>query len=177
MRALGLVHIPEDRHRLGMVGAFAAAESAILGYQRDPAYCGTLLIDNAEVARRAGLLMERFDVRPRAPGLRSAAFSGGNQQKLILARELAREPRIVLAGQPTRGLDIGAIEFVHRRLIERRDAGAAVLLVSAELDEILSLADRILVMFGGRIVGDMPAAEADERKLGLLMANIRSEAA
>jgi simple sugar transport system ATP-binding protein len=177
MRALGLAHVPEDRHRLGMVGAFAAAESAILGYQRDPAYCGAVAIDNAEVARRAGLLMERFDVRPRAPGLRSAAFSGGNQQKLILARELAREPRIVLAGQPTRGLDIGAIEFVHRRLIERRDAGAAVLLVSAELDEILSLSDRILVMFEGRIVGELPAAEADERKLGLLMANVRPEIA
>jgi len=177
MRALGLAHVPEDRHRLGLVGGFSAAQSSILGYQRDPAYCGRVLIDNADVTRRAADLMERYDVRPRAPELRSAAFSGGNQQKLILAREIARGPRVLLAGQPTRGLDIGAIEFVHRQLMTLRNQGAGVILVSAELDEILSLSDRILVMFEGRIVGEVPASEADERRLGLLMANVRSEAA
>lgn len=176
MRVLGLAHVPEDRHRLGMVGGFSAAQSSILGYQRDPAYCGRVLIDNADVSRRAGELMERFDVRPRASELRTAAFSGGNQQKLILAREIARKPRILLAGQPTRGLDIGAIEFVHKRLIELRNAGAGVILVSAELDEILSLSDRILVMFEGRIVGEVSADEADEKKIGLLMANVREAA-
>ena len=114
--------------------------------------------------------MERFDVRPRAPGLRSSSFSGGNQQKLVLAREMAREPKVLLVGQPTRGVDIGAIEFIHRELVKSRDAGCAVLVVSVELDEILSLADRILVMFAGRIVGEVPAGRADERTLGLMMA-------
>ena len=99
--------------------------------------------------------MERFDVRPRVPGLRSSSFSGGNQQKLVLAREMAQEPKVLLVGQPTRGVDIGAIEFIHRELVKSRDAGCAVLVVSVELDEILSLADRILVMFAGRIVGEV----------------------
>ena len=116
-------------------------------------------------------LMERFDVRPRAPMLRSANFSGGNQQKLIVARELTREPKILLIGQPTRGVDIGAIEFIHHQLILRREAGCAILLVSVELDEVMALSDRILVMCGGRIVGELLADQADERKLGLLMAN------
>jgi simple sugar transport system ATP-binding protein len=117
--------------------------------------------------------MRRFDVRPPTPGLRSSHFSGGNQQKLILARELARRPRVLLVGQPTRGVDIGAIEFIHRELVKSRDAGCAILVVSVELDEILSLADRILVMFAGRIVGEAAAAEADERTLGLMMAGAR----
>jgi simple sugar transport system ATP-binding protein len=114
-------------------------------------------------------------VRPRAPGLKSANLSGGNQQKLVIARELTRKPEVLLVGQPTRGVDIGAIEFIHQNLVAMRDAGCAVLLVSVELDEIMSLADRILVMFEGRIVGELPAGEADERKLGLMMANAHSE--
>ena len=116
--------------------------------------------------------MERFDVRPRAPRLGSAKFSGGNQQKLVLAREIGQAPRVLLVGQPTRGVDIGAIEFIHRELLKSRDAGCAVLVVSVELEEILSLADRILVMCGGRIVGEVAGAEADERILGRMMANI-----
>jgi general nucleoside transport system ATP-binding protein len=103
--------------------------------------------------------------------LRSASFSGGNQQKLIIARELARGPKVLLVGQPTRGVDIGAIEFIHRQLLQHRAAGAAILLVSVELEEVMALADRILVMCGGRIVGEVAAGEADERRLGLLMAN------
>ena len=106
--------------------------------------------------------------------LRSANFSGGNQQKLIVARELDREPKVLLVGQPTRGVDIGAIEFIHRQLLQRRDAGCAILLVSVELDEVMALADRILVMCGGGVVGELSAEEADERKLGLLMANAQS---
>src|SRR5204862_3031069 len=117
-------------------------------------------------------LMERFDVRPRRPALHSANFSGGNQQKLVLAREMAPAPRILLVGQPTRGVDIGAIEFIHRQLVAIRDAGCAVLVVSVELDEVMSLADRILVMCGGRIVGEIAGPEADERTLGQMMANI-----
>ncbi len=171
LRALGLAHVPEDRQRLGMVGNFAASESALLGYQRDPPYASRLLLDRGAIERHCAALMDQFDVRPRAPRLRAASFSGGNQQKLIIARELSRRPKVLLAGQPTRGVDIGAIEFIHRQLLKHRDAGCAILLVSVELEEVMALSDRILVMCGGRIVGEVAAGEADERRLGLLMAN------
>jgi simple sugar transport system ATP-binding protein len=170
MRDLGLAHVPEDRLRQGMVAAFQAAETSILGYQEEPPFCRNYLLDGPAVGAHCAQLMERFDVRPRAPALRSSSFSGGNQQKLVLAREMAREPRVLLVGQPTRGVDIGAIEFIHRELVKSRDQGCAVLVVSVELDEILSLADRILVMFAGRIVGEVQAGHADERTLGLMMA-------
>jgi len=170
MRALGVAHVPEDRLRQGIVGAFEASESAILGYQAEPPWCRHHLLDRPEVDRHCAELMDRFDVRPRAPGLLSSHFSGGNQQKLVLARELARRPKVLLVGQPTRGVDIGAIEFIHRELVKARDAGCAVLVVSVELDEILALADRVVVMFAGRVAGEMPAATADERTLGLMMA-------
>ncbi|MFO1082885.1 MAG: ATP-binding cassette domain-containing protein, partial [Reyranellaceae bacterium] len=170
MRGLGLAHVPEDRLRQGMVAAFQASETAILGYQEEPPFCRNYLLDGPAVGAHCAQLMERFDVRPRAPALRSSSFSGGNQQKLVLAREMAREPKVLLVGQPTRGVDIGAIEFIHRELVKSRDKGCAVLVVSVELDEILSLADRIVVMFAGRIVGEVPAGKADERTLGLMMA-------
>jgi simple sugar transport system ATP-binding protein len=115
-------------------------------------------------------MMEGYDVRPRDVELKSAKFSGGNQQKLVLAREAAPEPRVLLVGQPTRGVDIGAIEFIHARLRAMRDAGGAVLLVSSELDEILALADRVLVMHAGRIAGELPIGRCDEPTLGRLMA-------
>ena len=171
MRALGLCHVPEDRIRQGMVAPFRAAETSILGYHRLNPFTRRGLLDHPATTAHCVTLMERFDVRPPLPALRSASFSGGNQQKLVLAREMDRAPRILLVGQPTRGVDIGAIEFIHRQLVAARDAGCAVLVVSVELDEILSLADRIVVMFGGRIVGDVPAANADERTLGLMMAD------
>jgi simple sugar transport system ATP-binding protein len=117
--------------------------------------------------------MAAYDVRPPDPRLRLSAFSGGNQQKLVIAREVDCDPRVLLVGQPTRGVDIGAIEFIHRRLVELRDAGKAVLLVSVELDEILGLSDRILVMAGGELVGEMARADATEERLGLLMAGVR----
>ena len=170
MRGLGLAHVPEDRLRQGMVAAFQASETSILGYQGEPPFCRNYLLDGPAVGAHCAQLMERFDVRPRAPALRSSSFSGGNQQKLVLAREMEREPRVLLVGQPTRGVDIGAIEFIHRELVKSRDKGCAVLVVSVELDEILSLADRILVMFAGRIVGEVPAGQADERTLGMMMA-------
>jgi general nucleoside transport system ATP-binding protein len=170
MRALGLAHVPEDRLRQGMVAAFQAWETSILGYQAEPPFCRNHLIDGPAVGRHCAALMDRFDVRPRAPALRSSSFSGGNQQKLVLAREMAQEPKVLLVGQPTRGVDIGAIEFIHRELVKSRDQGCAVLVVSVELDEILSLADRIVVMFAGRITGEVPAGRADERTLGLMMA-------
>jgi ABC-type uncharacterized transport system ATPase subunit len=175
MRALGLAHVPEDRLRQGMVAAFQAWETSILGYQAQPPFCSNYLLDGPVVGRHCATLMDRFDVRPRAPALRSSNFSGGNQQKLVLAREMAQEPRVLLVGQPTRGVDIGAIEFIHRQLLALRDAGCAILLVSVELDEIMSLSDRILVMFQGRIVGEVDADEADERTLGLMMANAHAQ--
>src|SRR5262249_51826145 len=173
MRELGLAHVPEDRLRQGMVAAFRAAETAILGYHEQPPFSEYGLLHGPAVGADCAGLMERYDVRPRVPGLRSSSFSGGNQQKLVLAREMAQDPRVLLVGQPTRGVDIGAIEFIHRELVRSRDAGCAVLVVSVELDEILSLADRILVMFAGRIVGEVEAG-ADERTLGLMMAGART---
>jgi ABC-type uncharacterized transport system ATPase subunit len=170
MRGLGVAHVPEDRLRQGMVSDFRASETAILGYHEERPFSWHHLLDTPAVGEHCADLMQRFDVRPRAPGLRSASFSGGNQQKLVLAREMAHGPKILLVGQPTRGVDIGAIEFIHRQLVKSRDAGCAVLVVSVELDEILALADRILVMCGGRIVGEVEGGKANERQLGLMMA-------
>ncbi len=176
MRALGLAHVPEDRLRQGMVADFRASETSILGYHEDRLFTNHHLLDGSAVGRHCAELMQRFDVRPRAPDLRSASFSGGNQQKLVLAREMARSPKVLLVGQPTRGVDIGAIEFIHRELLKCRDAGCAVLVVSVELEEILSLADRVLVMFAGRIVGEVEASAAGERQLGLMMAGVQAPA-
>jgi ABC-type uncharacterized transport system ATPase subunit len=173
MRDLGLAHVPEDRQRQGMVAAFRASETSILGYHEQPPFSRNYLLRAPAVGAHCAALMARFDVRPPVPGLRSSSFSGGNQQKLVLAREMARAPKVLLVGQPTRGVDIGAIEFIHRELVKSRDAGCAVLVVSVELDEILSLADRILVMFAGRIVGEVEG-HADERTLGLMMAGAKA---
>jgi simple sugar transport system ATP-binding protein len=172
MRALGVAHVPEDRLRFAMVGSFEASESSVLGYHGQEPFARRGLLHHAAIEGHCNLLMDRFDVRPRRPGLRSASFSGGNQQKLVLAREIAHRPTVLLVGQPTRGVDIGAIEFIHRQLISIRDTGSAILLVSAELDEVMSLADRIIVMFAGRIVGEVDAADADERMLGKMMTNV-----
>ncbi|WP_349592031.1 ABC transporter ATP-binding protein [Thalassospira sp. NFXS8] len=172
LRQRGVAHVPEDRHRMAMVTNFSAEEAAILGYQDDTAYQKGLLLDWGKVADATRHMMEEFDVRPVDPHLKAANFSGGNQQKLVLAREMMRDPDLLLVGQPTRGVDIGAIEFIHKRIVAMRDAGKAVLLVSVELDEIMSLSDRILVMCDGFIVGEVNAADANERVLGLMMAGV-----
>jgi simple sugar transport system ATP-binding protein len=177
MRRLGLAHVPEDRHRLGIIATFQAWESAVLGYQREARLGGWFLLDRKAMVERCRDLMRSFDVRPPRPDLGSGKFSGGNQQKLILAREMASRPRILVVGQPTRGVDIGAIEFIHREILLLRQQGVAILLVSVELDEIMALADRILVMNQGRIVGEIAGDEADERKLGLMMAGVPGPAA
>jgi ABC-type uncharacterized transport system ATPase subunit len=176
VRAMGLGHVPEDRQRMGLVTSFEAHESGILGYHRDEKYNGRILMDYRTITADIGELMAEYDVRPPLPHLRTGAFSGGNQQKIVLGREMNRDPDVLLVGQPTRGVDIGAIEFIHRRLVALRDSGKAILLVSVELDEIMSLSDRILVMFNGEIVGEMPAKEADEQTLGLMMAGERRPA-
>ncbi|WP_020591866.1 ABC transporter ATP-binding protein [Kiloniella laminariae] len=175
IREFGVAHVPEDRHRMGMVTAFDAKEVAIMGYHDDSSYNGTFLMNTKAVENHCRQLMQDYDVRPEDPNLKSANFSGGNQQKLVLAREMDRAPKILLVGQPTRGVDIGAIEFIHKNLIKMRDTGSAILLVSVELEEVLSLSDRIIVMFEGRIVGDVSAKDADACQLGLLMGNAGEE--
>jgi len=177
IRDFGLAHVPEDRMRMGLVKPFQAYESAILGYHDDPALGYGPFLSQTRLIEDLSQKMERFDVRPRDPRLKTANFSGGNAQKIVLAREMERDPALLIVGQPTRGVDIGAIEFIHRRLIAMRDAGKAILVVSVELEEIMGLSDRILVMCGGRITGEKLAHEADEQSLGLLMAGVIGEAA
>jgi simple sugar transport system ATP-binding protein len=166
---LGVAHIPEDRLKRGLVPAFSVAENLILGSHFAPPYAGRLWLERERIFTNAQDVLQKFDVRPRAPALAAGTLSGGNQQKLIVARELSRDPTLLVASQPTRGVDIGAIEFIHRNLILQRDKGCAVLLVSADLSEILSLSDRIAVIYEGRIVGTVDAAGADEKKLGMMM--------
>jgi ABC-type uncharacterized transport system ATPase subunit len=174
-REAGLAHVPEDRHRRGLVLPFAAWESAVLGYQRRPRYSRHGWMRQSAMQADTARMMDEYDVRPRNVRLASAKFSGGNQQKLVLAREAAPKPRVLLVGQPTRGVDIGAIEFIHGRLRAMAAAGGAVLVVSSELDEILALADRVLVMAGGRVVGERPVAQCDETTLGRLMCGAGDE--
>ena len=172
----GLGHIPEDRQRRGLVLDFSIAENiALHDYDHPPASRFGWLYPKRVVEKAAKLIGE-FDVRGGGPQTRAGGLSGGNQQKVILAREIDRNPRVLVAAQPTRGLDVGAIEFVHRRLVEERDEGRAVLLVSLELEEILSLSDRILVMFEGRIVGEF-APGVSEEELGIAMTGGRRQAA
>ncbi len=176
-RLLGIGHVPEDRHRVGLVMSFEACESAMLGFHREKVYGKGVLYSRRAIIADAERKMEAFDVRPRAPLLRTANFSGGNQQKIVLAREIERNPKILLVGQPTRGVDIGAIEFIHKRIVAQRDAGKAVLLVSVELDEIFALSDRIIVLCGGRITGERTPEETNAQDLGLLMAGVNERAA
>jgi len=176
-RLAGLAHVPEDRQTEGLVVQFEEWENSILGYQHDPAYGNGPILDIAAARAQAAERMKTFDVRPTNPRLRTANFSGGNQQKIVLAREMEQDPDVLIVGQPTRGVDIGAIEFIHNQIIKMRDAGKAILLVSVELDEIRSLSDRILVMFDGHIVGEADPATATEGELGLMMAGISGQPA
>ncbi len=172
----GIGHIPEDRHRRGLVLPFSLTENlALHAYRRMPNSRLGFLRLGAMLDRAKRLLVE-FDVRGGSPGTPAGALSGGNQQKVVLAREIDAAPKVLIAAQPTRGLDVGAIEFVHRRLVEQRNAGRAVLLVSLELEEILSLSDRILVIYEGRIAGEFPPT-ATEEQLGFAMTGGRVEAA
>ena len=174
VREAGLAHIPEDRHRMGLVLDFSAEENMLLGHDDDPAWAHGPLLDRAAIRSAARTAFADFDIRPDDPTLRAALFSGGNQQKIVVAREVARTPRVLLVGQPTRGVDIGAIEAIHRRLIALRDQGHAILLVSAELDEIRSLSDRVLAMCQGRITGEC-RPDVGETEIGLMMAGVATE--
>jgi len=172
-RASGIAHVPEDRHEEGLILDFTAWENVAFGYHNAPEYQkNALMMDNDALRRDTEAKIARFDVRPANCWLPAKSFSGGNQQKIVVAREIERNPDLLLVGQPTRGVDIGAIEFIHQQIVALRDAGKAVLLVSVELDEILGLSDRVAVMFDGRIMGERPADETDERELGLMMAGM-----
>ena len=172
LKEKGLAHVPEDRQRMGLVTDFKAYENLIFGYHDQEPYSKSSILRDGDILSFSRKVMEEYDVRPRSPQLITSNFSGGNQQKIILSRELNENPKILLVGQPTRGVDIGAIEFIHQRLIDMRDKGAAILLVSVELDEVLSLSDRILVMFDGNIVGERINKDVTDRELGLLMAGV-----
>lgn len=171
LRARGMAHVPEDRHHMGLVLAFEESENSILGYHEGAQYVNGPMLNIDGIRADARAKIEKYDIRPPNVRLKTANFSGGNQQKIVLAREMEQDPIVLIVAQPTRGVDVGAIEFIHKRIIEMRDAGKAVLLVSVELDEIRSLSDRILVMFAGRVVGER-GPDATESQLGLLMAGV-----
>jgi simple sugar transport system ATP-binding protein len=173
--ALGVAHVPADRLRRGLVLEFALEDDLVFGRHREPEFTRGVLLDRAAVRSFATRLLVEFDVRPPDPLARAGRLSGGNQQKLVVAREFTREARLLLAGHPTRGVDLGAIEFIHREIVRQRDAGRAVLLVSSELPELLALADRIVVLYEGRIVFDTPAAATNERTLGEYMTGRRTD--
>jgi general nucleoside transport system ATP-binding protein len=172
----GMGHIPEDRHRRGLILDFNLAENLVLhDYGKEP-FSRLGWVNPRRWFRWARGLLKEFDVRGGGPTTRGGSLSGGNQQKVVVAREVSRDPSVLIAAQPTRGLDVGAIEFVHRRLVEQRDAGKAVLLVSLELEEILSLSDRILVLYEGRIVGEFPP-DVSEEEVGIAMTGGRRQEA
>ncbi len=171
VRSLKVAHIPEDRLKMGIVKDFTAYENAILGYHRLPAYNTGLFMDSNAIINSTQDKIDHFDIRPPDAFLKTVNFSGGNQQKLIIAREFSADPDILLIGQPTRGVDIGAIEFIHKNIIAMRDAGKAIVLVSVELDEIIALSDRVLVMFDGEIVGEAVGDDINEKNIGLMMTN------
>ena len=171
-RELGIAHIPEDRHRRGLLLDFNLAENSILGVHYRPpmaALAGGIFLDEGAVQRRAVEIIQAFDVRPPNPALPARSLSGGNQQKLIIGREYRVDPKLLLVSQPTRGVDIGAIEFIHRQLVGLRDDGCAILLVSAELEEVTSLSDRLLIIHDGSIAGEVDPKVATLEEIGLLM--------
>jgi general nucleoside transport system ATP-binding protein len=178
VRQAGVSHIPEDRNERGLVLEYSTGENMILGDHVQPEFSGAFgLFNFAAIEANASRLVEEFDVRPRSTELQAKGYSGGNAQKIIVARELSRDPKVLVASQPTRGVDIGAIEFIHEQIVAARDKGLGVLLVSADLGEVMSLSDRILVMYEGQVVGEMPASEATEERLGLLMAGVHGDGA
>lgn len=177
-RERGIAHVPEDRQREGLIMDYHAWENVAFGYHHDPKYQNGMFMNNAAIKADTVEKMERFDVRPPDPRLAAKSFSGGNQQKIVLAREIERNPDLLLIGQPTRGVDIGAIEFIHQQIVALRDQGKAILLVSVELEEILALSDRIAVMFDGRMMGERLPQDTDEKELGMMMAGMnKGEAA
>jgi general nucleoside transport system ATP-binding protein len=172
---LGVAHIPEDRQADGLVGAYSVADNLVLNTYYLPQFSRGIVRDEKRVREEAERLIQQYDVRTPSIDTPAGSLSGGNQQKVIVAREFSRPVRLIIAAQPTRGVDVGSIEFIHNQLVHLRDTGAGVLLVSAELDEILALADRILVMYRGKIIASLLREEATRDRLGLLMAGVERE--
>ncbi len=176
IREAGSAHVPEDRQRDGLVLSFTISENLVLNTYYEPPFARGLNLQKREIEAAARQRVEQFDIRTPGISIPVSNLSGGNQQKVIVAREFSRPIRLLIAAQPTRGLDVGSIEYIHGQIVKKRDEGCAVLLVSPELDEVMSLSDRIAVMFGGKILAILPARETTREGLGLLMAGIRSEA-
>ncbi|RKQ30417.1 ABC transporter ATP-binding protein [Oceanobacillus halophilus] len=172
----GIGHIPQDRHKYGLVLDYSVGENIVLQTYYKKPYSKAKVLNYKEVFRKAEKIVEEYDVRTPSVYTKARALSGGNQQKAIIGREVDRSPDLLIAAQPTRGLDVGAIEFIHKKLIEERDKGRAILLISFELDEIMNVSDRIAVMFDGKIVATLKPEETNEQELGLLMAGSRVKA-
>jgi simple sugar transport system ATP-binding protein len=173
----GVAHVPEDRQKNGMVSAFPVKDNLTLQTYYVEPFSRGIVADERAIEQSAEALVKQYDVRTPSVFVPIGKLSGGNQQKVIIAREFSRNNRLLIAAQPTRGLDVGSIEYIHKQIVRQRDAGAGVLLISAELDEILSLSDRVVVMFGGKIMDDMPIETASRNLCGLLMAGVRPEGA
>jgi ABC-type uncharacterized transport system ATPase subunit len=173
---LGVAHVPEDRHAHGMIGAFPVKDNLVLNTFRRASFANRLRVNRRAIAEQATQLVQDFDVRTPSIDEPITNLSGGNQQKVIVAREFTHAERLLIASQPTRGLDVGSIQYIHRRIVEKRDEGAGVLIVSTELDEVLALCDRILVMYGGALVGEVAGEQATREGLGLLMAGVSGQA-
>lgn len=167
---LGVAHIPEDREKHGLVMAYSLADNMVLNNYYQQPFASGVIMRQRVINEQGNRLVQEFDVRPPNANLHASKLSGGNKQKVIVAREFSRPVKLLIAAQPTRGIDVGSIEFIHQQIVAQRDRGVAVLVVSAELDEVLSLADRVVVMFDGRIVANLPIEEATRERVGLLMA-------
>jgi simple sugar transport system ATP-binding protein len=173
IREAGSAHVPEDRQRDGLVLTFPVAENLVLNTYYEPPFTKGLTLQEGEIKKAATARVKEFDVRTPNISVPASNLSGGNQQKVIIAREFSRPIKLLIASQPTRGLDVGSIEYIHSQIVKKRNDGCAVLLVSPELDEIMSLSDRIAVMFEGKFFAVLPAEEATREGLGLLMAGIK----
>ncbi len=170
LHELGMAHVPEDRQEMGMVGSFSVMENLVLDSYYSKQFSGALTLNRKAIEAQADHLVEQYDIRPPLTGVAASTLSGGNQQKMIVAREFSRDAPVVICSQPTRGVDVGSIEYIHSQIVDRRDKGAAVLVVSTELDEVMALSDRILVMFEGRIVAERVTSKTTPAELGLYMA-------
>lgn len=170
LHTMGMAHVPEDRQEMGMVGSFSVMENLVLDSYYSKEFSGALTLKRAPIEAQAERLVGQYDIRPPMPGVAASTLSGGNQQKMIVAREFSREAPVIICSQPTRGVDVGSIEYIHSQIVAKRDQGAAVLVVSTELDEVMALSDRILVMFEGRIVAERVTTETSPAELGLYMA-------
>jgi simple sugar transport system ATP-binding protein len=170
LHQLDVAHVPEDRQRDGLVLSFDLVENLVLDSYYDRPYSHGIVMDWGEARRHADELIGQYDIRTPSARVTAGSLSGGNQQKLIVAREFSRDVKLVIASQPTRGIDVGSIEYIHERIVEERDGGAAILIVSSELDEVLALSDRILVIYRGSFVAEVKGSEATATDLGLYMA-------